>query len=234
MIRVLLVDDQQLFLESLKIVIETSSNDIRIVATATNGIDALGILAEHEVDIVLLDVQMPELDGVATAREIRVSYPKTKIVMLTTFDDDQYVFEAIRNGASGYLLKDIGAEELVTSIIAVYQGTAPISPQLLEKLVRSSTSSGGAFIDSGEDTANYDDEKTEAIVARIREELTRQEKRITRLIGEGMDNFDIAEALHLAPQTVKNYVSSIYYKLCTHKRGQIARAARKYFHDTSG
>ena len=133
-IRLLLVDDQVLFVESLKSVLETKMDDIEVVGIARNGEQAIEAVEKHVPDIVLMDVRMPVMDGVEATRRVHDKYPDVRILVLTTFDEDKYVMDAIRHGALGYLLKDIPPSELIAAIRAVNEGASLVSPALLTKI----------------------------------------------------------------------------------------------------
>ncbi len=220
-IKVLLVDDQILFIESLKSVLETIAEDIVITELAHNGKEALESIKKDPPEIVLLDVRMPVMDGVETVKIIHKKYPDIKVMMLTTFDDDEYVHEALKYGAAGYMLKDVPPENLVDSIRAIKAGTVQISPRIMVKLVD--------FSDAEALPAQAKD-SIKAI-----ETLSRREKEILYLISKDLDNIQIGEKLFIAEQTVKNHVHSIYSKLSIHDRStaiKIANSAHmEYFYD---
>lgn len=210
-IKVLLVDDQILFIESLKSVIETIAPDISIIGMAHNGKEALNSIRNSPPDIVLLDVRMPVMDGVETVKIIHKNYPGIKVMMLTTFDDDEYVHEAMKFGAAGYMLKDVPPENLVDSIRAITAGTMQISPKIMVKLMEF----------SGENTPMNLKKKIKDI-----ESLSRREQEILYLISKGYDNVQIAGELFIAEQTVKNHVHNIYSKLSIHDRFTAAKVAK--------
>ena len=137
-IKILLVDDQILFIESLKAVLETLADDIKIINTAHNGLEAIKLVKKQVPDIILLDVRMPGMDGVETVKVLHKKYPEIKIMMLTTFDDDAYVHKALEYGAAGYMLKDVPPVDLINSIRALNNGTIQMSPQIMVKLMDSS------------------------------------------------------------------------------------------------
>jgi DNA-binding NarL/FixJ family response regulator len=216
--RVLLVDDQVLFVESLRTVLETRATDFEVVGVALSGREAIRLVLERQPDIILMDVRMPDMDGVEAIKIIHEAYPDIHVLMLTTFDDDVYVVEALNHGAAGYLLKDIPPEELIVSLRAVCSGSIIISPQVANKVLRAregetapEESAGIRPAPSGENS-----------FLRI---LSRREIEILRLIGEGADNVLIAKKLFIAEQTVKNYVSVIYSKLHVHSRMQAMKLA---------
>ncbi len=216
--RVLLVDDQVLFVESLRTVLETRATDFEVVGVALSGREAIRLVVEKQPDIILMDVRMPDMDGVEAIRIIHEAYPDIHVLMLTTFDDDVYVVEALNHGAAGYLLKDIPPEELIVSLRAVCSGSIIISPQVANKVLRTregeAAPEGSAVIRTTQSGENS--------FLRI---LSRREIEILRLIGEGADNVLIAKKLSIAEQTVKNHVSVIYSKLHVHNRMQAMKLA---------
>jgi DNA-binding NarL/FixJ family response regulator len=224
-IRVLLVDDQVLFVESLRTVLETRATDFEVVGVALSGREAIQNVMDAQPDIILMDVRMPEMDGVQATRIIHEAYPHIHVLMLTTFDDDTYVVEALNHGAAGYVLKDIPPNDLIVSLRAVCNGSIIISPQVANKLLR---------IREGEGKT---DEAAEPRVRPVPEGsflryLSKREIEILRLIGKGADNTLIARKLCIAEQTVKNHVSVIYSKLHVHNRMQammLANSLKDYF-----
>jgi DNA-binding NarL/FixJ family response regulator len=209
--RILLVDDQQLFLESLATVLENIEDDFEVIGMASDGEQAMELLESLQPDIVLMDVRMPVMDGVKACRLIKLRNPGLPILMLTTFEDDEYVREALTHGAAGYLLKNIPPQELVASIKAALSGAVLIDPRVISKLMHNS-----AAADSGEQT--YPD---------WLDSLSRKEKQILGLIVHGHTNSEIADTVHVAEQTVRNYVSRIYEKLDVRNRVQAIQVARK-------
>jgi len=210
--RVLLVDDQVLFVESLRTVLETRATDFEVVGVALSGREAIRLVVEKQPDIILMDVRMPDMDGVEATRIIHEAYPEIHVLMLTTFDDDVYVVEALNHGAAGYMLKDIPPEDLIVSLRAVCSGSIIISPQVANKVLRNRE--GEAPPEEGAET------RTSASGESFLRFLSRREIEILRLIGQGAGNVLIAKKLSIAEQTVKNHVSVIYSKLHVHNRVQ--------------
>ncbi len=208
-LRVIIVDDQELFREGLKTVLSMRSG-IVIVGDASDGEEALRLCASTHPDVVLMDIKMPVLDGIATTRRIRAAYPDCKVVALTTFDDDELVFEALRAGAVAYLLKDACSERVVEAIHAAARGETILQPSLVGKVVseftrlsaRAPSPSGGAQL------------------------LSERETDVLRLIARGASNKEIASALSVAEGTVKNHVTSVLAKLKVTDRTQAALRAR--------
>lgn len=211
-IKILLVDDQILFIESLKTVIETLTDDIRIINIAHNGLEAIKMVKKEIPDIILLDVRMPGMDGVEAVKILHRKYPQIKIMMLTTFDDDYYVHEALEHGAAGYMLKDVPPEDLINSIRAINHGTIQMSPQIMVKLMDH----------SGGESSHFDPHRA----SREIEKLSRREQEVLLLVSRNMDNSEIAEKFFIAEQTVKNHISSIYSKLGIHDRSAAIKLAK--------
>jgi DNA-binding NarL/FixJ family response regulator len=214
-IKVLIADDQSLFLESLSTFLHNYAEDIDVVGLAKNGVEALEKAAELRPDIVLMDVHMPVMDGVEATGRLNESLPGVKILILSTYDEDEYVRKALSLGASGYLLKDISPTELIASIRALKSGAVQISPQIVAKLMKSLSAEEPSPV--------------REIAERYEwfESLTRREREIFTLIATGYDNAQIAEELHLAEHTVRNHVSAIYSKLEVQDRFQIIQLANK-------
>jgi DNA-binding NarL/FixJ family response regulator len=217
-IRVVLADDQRLFIDSLKTVIENTVENIQVVGVAYNGYEAIECVRNQRPDIVLLDVRMPDLDGVKAAKEIGDKYPETKIVMLTTFDDDEYVQEALKYKAVGYILKDIPLTELISVLPAIHDGTFMISQKVASRLLAQVNQIAGPV---GPGHGGREDALPDWF-----DELTAREREVLVCIAEGLDNREIAEKLFIAEQTVKNHISVIYSKLGVHKRLQAMRLGK--------
>ncbi len=190
-IRVMLVDDQTIIRDGLRSLLEACS-DIRVVAEAGNGKQAYELVSEHRPDIVLMDIRMPETDGVEATRLIKKDFPETIIIVLTTFDDDAYIINAMTFGASGYLLKDIGSEKLIEAIHDGVKGNIILPGRIASKITSRLTQTGTS--------------KTEL------QDFTEREQEIIRLLMLGKSNKEIAETLFLTVGTVKNYISQIYSK----------------------
>ena len=198
---VVLADDQVLFLESLRSVLETRGDNLVVAGTARDGEEAVRLVEKVRPDVVLMDVRMPRMDGVEATRRILASFPETHIIMLTTFDNDDYVHSALKLGAAGYLLKDMPPEELITFIRAVKKGTVLISPAVARKLAEQA------------DGHDHELDPPEWLLS-----LSPRERQIFRFLAQGQSNREIGEALGIAEQTVKNHISVIYSKLGVHDR----------------
>jgi len=210
-IRILLVEDQRLMREGLRILLELEP-DLEIAGEATNGQEALDRYAEIEPDVVLMDVRMPGMDGVEATWRLRERWPSALVVILTTFDDDEYVFEGLRAGARGYLLKDVSGHDLAEAVRTVAAGGALIEPSVARRVV-------AEFARMAPPVRQPDDGLAEPLLERERE--------ILRLMAQGLTNREIADRLSLAQGTVKNYVTTILQKLGARDRTQAALRARE-------
>ena len=203
-IRIMLVDDQMLLREGLKTIINLQE-DMEVVAEAENGHRAAEEMAKREVDVILMDIRMPVLNGVEATALIKKDYPETAIIILTTFDDDDYIIDALSNGAEGYLLKDIDALHLISSIRDAVAGQMMLPGRIAAKL---------AARISGQ-TSYRGRQRVESDGLPV---LSEREKELGMLMAEGLSNRQIAQKLFLSEGTVKNYISEIYAKLGTNNR----------------
>ena len=210
-IRLLLVDDQRLMRDGLRTLLELEP-DLEVVGESENGEAALGAYHQLSPDVVLMDIRMPVMDGVEATRRLRESDPTAKVIILTTFDDNEYVFEGLRAGALGYLLKDVSGPELAEAIRTVAAGGSMIEPSVARKVVAEF-----ARLAPPTETA-----KEELI-----EPLSEREIEILKLVAQGLTNKEIASKLYLAEGTVKNYVTSILQKIGARDRTQAALKARE-------
>ena len=208
MIKVLLVDDQSIIREGLASLLSTKS-DIEVVGEAENGKVAIERSLALEPDVVLMDVRMPVMDGVAAISILAQEAPQIKVLVLTTFDDDEYVTQAMANGAKGYLLKDTPSQELAQAIRAVNQGYTQLGPGLFEKVMAANFH---PVVESPPELAT----------------LTPREKEVLQLIAAGYNNREIAEQLYITERTVKNHVNSILRRLNLRDRTQAAIFATNY------
>jgi len=212
-IRVLLADDQVLFIESLKRVIETLDPGISVVGIAHDGEEAIRMARELGPDLVILDVRMPKIDGVHAVEHIRKLQGQSKIIMLTTFDDDEYVHEALAKGACGYLLKDIEPQKLVDSIRAAAAGTVLMSETIASKVIAQMLSKTS---EKAQSTPRLMKSRPDWY-----HELSYREREVAMLLAKGLDNHEISNLMFLAEQTVKNHVSSLYKKIDAKDRTQL-------------
>ena len=208
MVRVIIADDQELIRESLKIVLSTH-DDIKVVGVAADGIQVLNILEREKADVILMDIRMPGMDGVVCTKNVKAKYPDTKIIILTTFDDDEFVFSALKYGASGYLLKGVGMTELYHDILTVYNGGGLINPDIATKIF-----SMFSKMSQNNLSINVDDKALQ--------DISKPEWRVIQQVGCGLSNKEIAQKLFLSEGTVRNYLSSVLSKLCLRGRTQLA------------
>ena len=203
MIRVLIADDQGMVRSGFSILLNAQP-DIQVVGEAVNGEEAVARAAEHRPDVVLMDVRMPVMDGLAATRIITAGENAPKVLVLTTFDLDDYVYEALRSGASGFLLKDASAGELSEAVRVVAQGDALLAPAVTRRLIAEFARMGAPRGPDG----------------RRAEGLTERETEVLGLVARGMSNGEIAAKLVLAEQTVKTHVGRILMKLDLRDRTQ--------------
>lgn len=209
-IRVMLVDDQQLFREGMAILIN-ATDDLNVVGEAGNGLEAIVLYAELRPDVVLMDVQMPEMNGVEATRRILAMDPQAKILVLTTFDNDEYIFEGMRAGAVGYILKAMSSDELARAVRVAHRGDVWIDVSVARKLV---SELARIPLSSDNDTSS------------LLEPLNEREQEVLNLIAKGLKNREIATELHLAEGTVKNYVTSLMKKMYVEDRVQVVVRAK--------
>ena len=201
MIRILLAEDQAMVRHGLKMMIE-SDNEMRVTGEAGNGKEAVKLCETHAFDIIVLDIRMPEMNGLEAARMIRARWPQSKVLMLTTFNDDQYALEALKVGANGYMLKDAEPEALIRSIRSCLSGGLSLQDDVAAKVIP-------RLLKQTKETP-------------VDGSITPRELAVIRLIGEGRSNREIADELGLSVGTVKNHVSQIMDKLELRDRTQLA------------
>ena len=199
MIRLLIAEDQELIRQSLEIMLSNKSG-LKIVGTAANGREAIELARTLVPDVILMDIRMPEIDGVQCIEIIKQKHPEIKIIVLTTFDDDEYVFNALKHGASGYLLKGISLEKLIGAIKTVVKGGALLNPNIASKVCKFFSQMAHADFRIKVDESLLD-------------ELGHLELKIVKLIGMGLSNKEITYKLKLKEGTVLNYISTILSKL---------------------
>jgi len=209
-VKILLVDDQPLFREGLRTLLSVHS-DFEIVGEARNGQEAINLVRSHHPSVVLMDLQMPVLDGVAATRRLREEHPDCCVIVLTTFDDDEMVFDGLRAGAIGYLLKDASSEKLAEAIRVAARGETFLQPSVAAKVV-------AEFARLTRKTSEH--------FSATDEPLSERELEILRLIANGASNREIADTLFLAEGTVKNHVTNILGKLGVRDRTQAAIKAK--------
>jgi DNA-binding NarL/FixJ family response regulator len=207
MIRVLVADDQPLVRSGFRMILE-ERDDLELVGEAQNGEEAVELAKELDPDVILMDVRMPSLDGVEATRRLVDANTRARILILTTFDLDEYVYAAIRAGASGFLLKDVQPADLVDAIRVVAAGNSLFGPAATQRLV-----------------TRFGQQRDPMAPTRSLEELTERELEILRLLATGLSNAELAGELHLSEATVKTHVSSVLRKLAVRDRVQAVIAA---------
>ncbi|MFJ3701447.1 MULTISPECIES: response regulator transcription factor [Streptomyces] len=211
MIRVLVTDDEPLIRAGIRMIL-SSADDMEVVAEAANGREAVDIARSQRVDVALLDIQMPVMDGLTALGELRRSAPEVRVLILTTFGERQNVLRALGSGSAGFLLKDSAPAELMRAVRAAAAGEAYLSPGATRHVVDSLASGGAA-------------DRAERARRRL-EKLTERERDVLALLGEGLSNADAGQRIHMSEATVKTYVSRILAKLGCDNRVQAALLAR--------
>lgn len=204
MTTVLLVDDQRLVRAGLRMLLE-STPDLTVVAEASDGVEAVRLAAEHHPDLILMDLRMPGMDGATATAHIMASDPRTRVLVLTTFDDDDHLYPALAAGASGYLVKDTDPDDLLTAIRRVNDGDLLFSPALLRRLVDRAVTAAPDRTSTAEATP-----------------LTPRERDVLALVGEGYGNQEIADRLHLGVTTVKKHIANLMVKTGNDNRVRLA------------
>lgn len=208
MINVILIDDQQIIREGLKMLLSLD-DDINIVAEGTDGSEALELIEKYNPDILLMDIRMPIMNGVEATKLVKEKYPDIKILILTTFNDNDYIFDSLKNGANGYLLKDADSDEIIDAIKNVYKGNLLIHANIANKLTQVLNNNNN----------NEISQKEVSIDLNI---LTPREKEVANLVAKGFNNKEICSTLFLSEGTVKNYVTRILDKLELKSRTELA------------
>ncbi|SDC85006.1 response regulator [Geotoga petraea] len=216
MIKVMLVDDQDLIREGIKMILSLCE-EIEVVDEAANGKEAFEKVKKNkDIDVILMDIKMPEMNGVEATKKIKELENSPKVVILTTFKDDEYLFEALKNGADGYILKDVKSDEIVEAIKTVYSGNMLLRSEMAEKILK--------FING----INKEEKKKEVSISGPYESLTQREVEIAVLISEGKSNKEISETLYITEGTVKNHLTRILAKLQLRDRTQLALYVNKH------
>ena len=206
-IRLVLVDDDPLVRAGLALILG-GAPDLEIAGEAVDGVDALAAVARHRPDVVLMDIRMPNKDGLAATAEILARPDAPKVIVLTTFDSDDMVLKALQAGASGFLLKDPPPQKMVEAIRAVDAGETTLSPSVIAQVVAAATRSAG-------------DGRVERALAQV-DTLTEREREVALAVGRGHSNAEIAKQLYMSIATVKAYITRIFYKLGVDNRVQVA------------
>jgi len=201
--KILLCDDQAVIRDGLEMLLNLEK-DFQVVGVAQDGAEAVDLAAQKQPDLILMDLKMPIMNGIEATREIRTKFPNIKILVLTTYDDDEWVFDAIRAGASGYLLKDTPRQKIVEAIRGTMDGKSFVDPAIAGKLLNQVAS------------------KQTQPTSILTDKLTERELDVLRLIAKGINNSEIANQLHLSEGTVRNHVSAILEKLGVSDRTQAA------------
>lgn len=209
--RVIIVDDQEIMRQGLAMILNRD-DIIEVVGTATNGKEAVRLCSEIEVDVILMDINMPVMNGVEATKAIKAVHPDIKILVLTTFNDDEFIFGSLRNGASGYLLKDASPLEITEGIKTVFDGGTLMNPSVATKVVKKLSDKEGVV---------------QLQIDQRVAELTNREVDICHYLGEGHNNKEIGEALFISEGTVKNNITRILDKLDLRDRTQLALFAMK-------
>lgn len=201
--KILLCDDQAVIRDGLEMLLQLEK-DFQVIGSAQDGFEAMELAAQKQPDLILMDLKMPGMNGIEATREIRKKHPNMKILVLTTYDDDEWVFDAIRAGASGYLLKDTPRQKIIEAIRGTMDGKSFVDPAVAGKLLNQ--------------VANNQTQPASI----LKDKLTERELDVLRLLAKGMTNTDIAGTLHLSEGTVRNHVSAILEKLGVSDRTQAA------------
>ena len=217
-IRVLIADDQPVVRDGLAMLLGLI-DDVEIVATAADGIEAVERARSEQPDIVLMDLRMPRLEGTEATRQILAALPDTRVLVLTTYADDEFLFPALQAGARGYLTKDATAEEIEHAIKALIAGQTHLDPAVQQRLVT-------AVLDQSPPTAATD--PAPASPPALPDELTPREAEVLKLIAAGQSNAEIADALFLSGATVKTHINRIFYKTGARDRAQAVRYAYQH------
>jgi DNA-binding NarL/FixJ family response regulator len=207
-IRILIVDDQQLLRLGFRMLLDAQP-DLQVVGEAGDGAEALRLIAREKPDVVLMDVRMPGMDGIEATEHIAAGYPDTRVLVLTTFDLDEYAFAALRAGASGFVLKSIESEELRSAIRTVARGDAVVAPRITRRLLETFAHQ----LPVGDDLAAADADARAAL-------LTEREREVLAEVAQGRSNAEIAERLFLSESTIKTHVGRILPKLGLRDRAQ--------------
>ncbi|AQR97184.1 response regulator transcription factor [Clostridium saccharoperbutylacetonicum] len=212
MINVILVDDQKIVREGIKMILSLD-DEINVINEAENGKYLVELLKNNEhPDVILMDVRMPIMDGVQATKIVKENFKNIKVIILTTFNEDEYIFDGIKNGADGYILKDAGSEEIIKAIKTAYSGNILLNPEVATKIVRAYTA-----ISSGKQTSSLLNEEKKKL-----EILTKRELEVAKLVAQGKSNKEICLDLFITEGTVKNYLTKIFEKLELASRTELA------------
>lgn len=204
--KIIIVDDQSIMLQGLSMIV-SKDQCIEVVGLASNGEEAIQLCDKHKIDVVLMDIRMPVMNGVEATKLIKESHPETKVLILTTFKDDAFIFGSLKNGASGYLLKDASPEDIIKGLYTVHEGGTLMNPEVATKVVQ-------RLSEEGLKSRVQVDERTS--------DLTKRELDICHHLAEGLNNKEIGENLYISEGTVKNNITRILDKLSLRDRTQLA------------
>ncbi len=209
-IKVMVVDDQAILAEGIKSILETDAG-LEVVAIASDGFDALEKMSKTPADVILMDIRMPNMNGVVATQRIKTEYENAKVVVLTTFDDSDYILSAINNGASGYLLKDIGSAALIDAVKNAYKGDTILPAKIARRIA-----------DAAKTVASDREIKLKRAFS-----LSEREVEIALMMYEGFTNRQISSALKLGEGTTRNYISTVYVKTNTGSRAEAVKAIKE-------
>ncbi|MGL4774275.1 MAG: response regulator transcription factor [Clostridium sp.] len=209
MIKLIIVDDQVIVREGLKMILSLNC-EIEVVGECSNGEELLNKLKSISPDVILMDIRMPMMNGVEATKLVKELYPSIKIIILTTFNEDAYIFDVLKNGADGYILKDSGSKEIIEAIISANEGSVLLNPKVTLKVVQALNS-----MNSSSSIREEENEENNLYL------LTARELDVTKYLLEGKSNRGIAESMFVTEGTVKNYVSRILEKLCLNNRSEL-------------
>lgn len=211
-IHVIIVDDQQIVREGLKLILSLYKDDINVVGEASNGKGLLEYLAANkQPEVILMDIKMPVMDGIEATKQVKEKYPHIKIIILTTFNDNEFIFSGLKNGADGYILKDSDAEDILAAIKTACQGNILLNPNITTKVVRALIEAE----DHKQVQSQFNQDET------LLELLTPREMEVAKYVMEGKSNKMISHELFITEGTVKNYVSKILEKLNLKNRSEL-------------
>ncbi|MFZ7943822.1 MULTISPECIES: response regulator [Bacillaceae] len=217
--KIVIIDDHQLFREGVKRILEFEKA-FQVVAEGDDGSEALGLVQEHQPDVVIMDINMPQMNGVEATRELIEKFPNTKVIILSIHDDENYVTHALKTGACGYLLKEMDADALIEAVRVVAEGGSYLHPKVTHNLVNeyrklaAGVARGGGYVQTVE-------------IRRPLHLLTRRECEVLQMLADGKSNRGIGESLFISEKTVKNHVSNILQKMNVNDRTQAVVVAIK-------
>jgi DNA-binding NarL/FixJ family response regulator len=217
MIKVVIVDDQEMIREGLKMVLSLHT-EIEVIGEACNGQDLLELLLTKMPEVILMDIRMPVMDGIEATKIVKEKYPNIKIIILTTFNEDEYIFDVLKNGADGYILKDSASREIIEAIKTAYEGNILLNPKVTLKVINA---------------LNSIDKKKEIDRRNVKEDnllhlLTQREQEVVEHIMQGKSNKVIGRDMFVTEGTVKNYVSKILEKLQLNNRAELILYLQKH------